>query len=214
MKKFIPLLIASLFACWSCNLEDTYTETNVKDMVTVKDGQMINDYGNLYNVVDDAVGASKWKAEGARYLIIFDILNRNLDISLKSVLPSLICDELPLLDETTELSKDPVELLIQGFSGGYYNVGFTITSAKNSEYEHYIDFYYTVDGNELTLYVEHFGNGEDITHMSSDDLVAEDRMFSIQLEDLPKFSTLNLVMYCITTEGGEKVVQKVTANIR
>ena len=38
MKKFIPLLIASLFACWSCNLEDTYTETNVKDMLNVVDG--------------------------------------------------------------------------------------------------------------------------------------------------------------------------------
>ena len=83
MKKFIPILIASLFACWSCDLKDTYTQTNVRDMVNVEKGILFNDYGYVLNPVEDAVGADKWKIEGARFYAVYDILNRDLDIRLK-----------------------------------------------------------------------------------------------------------------------------------
>ena len=212
MKKFIPLLIASLFACWSCNLEDTYTETNVKDMLNVVDGLLYNDSGYNMAVVEDAVGEAKWKVEGARYLALFDILNRNLDIRLKDVLRSQIIEGQPL-DDPEALSQAPVELLVQGFSGGYFNVGFTITCAKNSNNAHAFHFYYTVENNNLMLYVEQEGNGEDPVHMSSDDLVSEDRMFSIPVDKLPYFTSISLVMYYITTEGGQNVIKQVTYNI-
>lgn len=213
MKKFIPLLIASLFACWSCNLEDVYTETNVRDMLTVKDGLLYNDYGYNMAVVEDGVGEAKWKIEGARYLCLFDILNRNLDIRLKEVLRSQILEAEPI-QNPDELLKDPVDLLIQGFSGGYLNVGFTITRAKNSNNAHAFHFYYTIENNYMKIYVEQEGNGEDAVNMSTDDLVSEDRMFSIPLEDLPYFSSLSLVMYCITTEGGKHVIKQVSANLK
>ena len=212
MKKFIPLLIASMFACWSCNLEDTYTETNVKDMLNVVDGLLYNDSGYNMAVVEDAVGEAKWKVEGARYLALFDILNRNLDIRLKDVLRSQIIEGEPLEDPEA-LSQDPVELLVQGFSGGYFNVGFTITRAKNSNNAHAFHFYYTVENNNLMLYVEQEGNGEDPVHMSSDDLVSEDRMFSIPVDKLPYFSSISMVMYYVTTEGGQSVIKQTTINI-
>ncbi|MBO4625147.1 MAG: hypothetical protein J5646_06610 [Bacteroidales bacterium] len=214
MKKFIPLImIAGLLACWSCDLKDTYTETNVKDMVNVKDGQLFNDYGYILTVKEDAVGRATWNVEGARYLAIFDILNRDMDISLKSVLNAQIIEAEPVGDPE-ELAKDPVDLLIHGFSGGYFNVGFTITRAKNSNNAHAFHFYYKIDNNYLTLYVEQEGNGEDPVHMSTDDLVSEDRMFSIPMGDLPYFSGLNLVINYVTTEGGQTVVKEGTINIR
>ena len=63
------------------------------------------------------------------------------------------------------------------------------------------------------LYVEQEGNGEDPVHMSSDDLVSEDRMFSIPVDKLPYFTSISLVMYYITTEGGQNVIKQVTYNI-
>ena len=87
MKKFIPILIASLFACWSCDLKDTYTQTNVRDMVNVEKGILFNDYGYVLNPVEDAVGADKWKIEGARFYAVYDILNRDLDIRLIPTMP-------------------------------------------------------------------------------------------------------------------------------
>lgn len=212
MKKFIPLLIASLFACWSCKLEDTYTETNVRDMVNVVDGLLYNDYGYNLAVVEDAVGASTWKVEGARYLALFDILNRNLDISLKSVLRSDKIEATPL-EDPEELAQDPVELSIQGFSGGYLNLGFTITRDKASNNAHVFHFYYKVENNFMKIYIEHVGFGEDPIHMAEDNLESVDRMFSIPLEDLPYFSSVSLVMYCITTQGGEKVIKQTTVNL-
>ena len=212
MKKFIPLLIASLFACWSCELKDSYTETNVKDMVNVVSGQLYTDYGYRLTVVEDVVGEAKWKVEGARFLAIYDILNRDLDIRLKEVLRSQVLEAIPL-ENPEALSQDPVELLAQGFSGGYFNVGFTITRAKNSNNAHAFHFHYTVENNNLMLYVEQEGNGEDSVHMSSDDLVSEDRMFSIPLDNLPYFTSVTLVMYYITTEGGQDVIKQITYNI-
>ena len=214
MKKYIPLLIlmASLFACWSCKLEDTYTETNVRSMVTVKDGLLFNDYGYTLTVTEDAVGADNWKIEGARFLALFDILNRDLDIRLKEALRARI-QEADVLTDPEELIKDPVEIMVQGLSGGYLNLGFTITRARNSNHAHPFRFYYTVENNYMKLYIEHDGNGEDIVHMSSDDLISENRMFSIPLEDLPYFSSLTLIMYCVTTEGGKNVVKEYSFNI-
>lgn len=213
MKKFIPFLIASLLACWSCNLEDTYTETNVRDMVNVVDGLLYNDYGYNLAVVEDAVGEAKWKINGNRYLALFDILNRSLDIRLKEVLRSEVIEAEPLEDPES-LKQDPVELSIQGFSGGYLNLGFTITRDKTSNFAHTFKFYYTVDNNDLKIYVEHDGNGEDPVHMADDNLESEDRMFSIPVDDLPYFSTVSLLEYYITTEGGQSVIKQGTIYIR
>ena len=160
MKKLIPLLVASLFACWSCNMKDTYTQTNVQDMITVVGDQLVNDSGYTLNVVEDAVGAKKWKVEGARYYALFDILNRILDIRLKDVLRANIVEA---TDEYNpdDYAKDPVEFSLQGFSGGYLNLGFNITKDPASNNAHIFRFHYKSEQEHLTIYIEHEGNGSE-----------------------------------------------------
>lgn len=212
MKKFIPLIVASLFACWSCELKDTYTQTNVRDMVTVKGDNLYNDFGYQLKIVEDAVGAAKWKVEDARYYAIYDILNRDLDIRLKEVLRAQILEAIPL-ENPEELAKDPVELTIEGISGGYINLGMSITRQRNSNFAHTIHFHYTVENNYLKMYVEHDGNGEDPVHMDSADLVSEELMFSIPMKDIPYFSSLGLVLNVVATEGGSSVIKEEIINL-
>ena len=212
MKKLIPLLMASLFACWSCELKDTYTQTNVRDMVNVKGDNLVNDFGYTLNVVEDAVGAAKWKVDGARYYAVYDILNRNLDIRLKETHRATI-QEADELADAEQLSKDPVLLTLEGICGGYINLGFSITRQKNSNFAHVLRFHYKVENNYMKLYVEHEGNGEDEAHMESSELVTEDLMFSIPMEEFPYFSSLGIVLNVIATEGDKIVVKEETINL-
>lgn len=207
MKKFIPILIASLFACWSCDLKDTYTQTNVRDMVNVEKGILFNDYGYVLNPVEDAVGADKWKIEGARFYAVYDILNRDLDIRLKEVYRSHFV-EAEEVEDPEELSKDPLELDVQGISGGYINLGFVFTRLKNSNNAHVINFHYQMENNTLNLYAEHLGFNEDPLHEDEDNLVTEERMFSISTKDLPTFTGLTLVLNVIAKESGEYVIKQ------
>lgn len=207
MKKFIPLIITSLIACWSCNLKDTYTQTNVRDMVNVDKGILFNDFGYVLNPVEDAVGADKWKIEGARFYAIYDILNRDLDVRLKEMYRSQFV-EAEELENPEELSKDPLELDVQGISGGYINLGFVFTRLKKSNNAHVINFYYEMENNTMNLYVEHLGFNEDVLHEDEDDLATEERMFSIPTKDLPSFTGLTLVMNVIAKESGDYVVKE------
>lgn len=214
MKKLIPLLLTGLFACWSCDLKDTYTQTNVQDLVTVVGDQLVNDNGYALNVVEDAVGANKWKVEGARYYALFDILNRALDIRLKDVLRANIVE---IMDDYTpeEYAKDPVEFSMQGLSGGYINLGFNITKNPASNNAHVFRFHYKNEQEHLTIYVEHEGNGEDPVHMPDAELATEGRVYCIPVKDLPSFSLITLVMNVITTNSeGQKVIQEDQVNLR
>ncbi len=187
MKKLIPLLVASLFACWSCNMKDTYTQTNVQDMVTVVGDQLVNDSGYTLNVVEDAVGAKKWKVEGARYYALFDILNRSLDIRFS----------------------------LQGFSGGYLNLGFNITKDPASNNAHIFRFHYKSEQEHLTIYIEHEGNGEDPVHMPDVELSTEGRVYCIPIKDIPNFTWVTLVMNVVTTDStGEEVIEEQIIDLR
>lgn len=214
MKKLIPLLVASLFACWSCNMKDTYTQTNVQDMVTVVGDQLVNDSGYTLNVVEDAVGAKKWKVEGARYYALFDILNRSLDIRLKDVLRANIVEA---TDEYNpdDYAKDPVEFSLQGFSGGYLNLGFNITKDPASNNAHIFRFHYKSEQEHLTIYVEHEGNGEDPVHMPDVELSTEGRVYCIPVKDIPYFTWVTLVMNVVTTDStGEEVIEEQIIDLR
>ena len=84
MKRLILATLAGLFLMTSCNLgEDVYTVTNLSEFVTVKGETMVDDYGNLFNVTEDKTDKG-WKTDDKRLLAQFDIVNRNLDITLKS----------------------------------------------------------------------------------------------------------------------------------
>ena len=209
MKKLFPLLLA-LLSCWACNIEDTFTQTNVQDMVTVHEGVLYSDSGYPLNVVEDGVGADKWKIEGARYFAQYDILNRNLDIRLHEVLRARIDSAAPYNKEE-DLPTDPVTPLMQARSGGYLNLGLGIEKAKDTNCAHPIFFRFeeAISG-ELNIYIVHEGNSEDSAHMDSSLLETENRVYSIPLDVLPAFNYATLVTHVVATDanGNKKVIEK------
>jgi len=207
MKKHILFLVCGLLMFTACKFEDTYTQTNVQDLVTVKGDDLVNDYGYTLNVVQDAVGAVNWKVEGARYLALYDVLNRQLDISLKEMVRSR---EVFLFDydETEEYPTDPIEPYVVAFSGGYLNIGLYVSKAKNTNNAHPITFYLEENNNQLNLYVVHAGNGEDLRFMSKDDLTYEQRMYHISVEEFPNYNSLVMVYHYLEADGSGAAILK------
>ena len=212
MKKFIPLLVFSLLLA-SCNIDDTYTQTNVQDMVNVTNGQLYDDAGYLLNVVDDQVGAANWKVEGARYLAQFDILNRNLDIALKKMMRANVVSATPYSAEEV-LPQDPAQLFIHGASGGFMNLGFTYARSKTVQSPYSFTFRYELKNGMLTIYA--FFEGLDLSQLQDgdDELTTESQLFSIPITELGEVYNVTLVMYCVVEGAGQKyTVEKTTMNL-
>lgn len=213
MRKILPLLIGCLFVFSSCKLEDTYTQSNVMDLVTVKGDYLVNDYGYTLTVTQDAVGRQNWQVEGARYYALFDILNRQLEISLKEMVRSRQ-ETLMEYDESQEYPTDPVEPYMATYSGGYLNLGFDITVAKNTNNAHPIRFYYKMDGTNMTIHVVHTGNGEDLRNMSKDDLEYEERMYHIPVEELGDYNMVTLVWHYLDNTTDTPELKEDTYTVR
>ena len=209
MKKLIPLmLLCSLLACWSCNIEDTYTQTNVQEMLTVVEGSLKTDGGYTLTVTEDLVGPSVWRQEGARFLGLFDILNRNLDVTLKQVEPAII-QPCPDYVASEDEPQDPCELYYATVSGGYVNLGIANYRSKTSNFAHTYSFFHENTDVDLTLYIFHNGNSEDITHMSKDQLDVESRIFSLPISNVASFMSINIVMYGFSSDAtGNTIVKK------
>lgn len=210
MKKILPLLLCSLFAFGACNMNDTYTQTNVKDLVTVKGDYLVNDYGYVLTVTQDAVGRSNWQVEGARYYALYDILNRQFDISLKELIRSYE-SAVWEYDETAEYATDPVTPFMATFSGGYLNVGLTLTKLKKSDNAHPIRFYYELDNSFMKLHVVHDGDGEDLRNWSKDDLDSIDRIYHIPNNVFDGSVKVSLIWHYLDTDASGKPVLKETS---
>ena len=214
MKKHILFLICGLALLTACKFEDTYTQTNVQDLVTVKGDDLVNDYGYTLTVVQDGVGASNWKVEGARYMALFDILNRQMDINLKEMVRSREAS-MAEYEDSQEYPDDPVEPYMAVFSGGYLNLGFYISKAKKSDNSHPIHILYEVEDNHMTLHVVHYGSGEDLRTMSKDDLEYEDRVYHIEADDFKDLTKITLKWHYLETSAtGAIVLSEGTHSIR
>lgn len=214
MKKLIPILMAGLIACWSCDLKGSYTQTNVRDLVSFINGELVNDYGYRLNVVEDGVGAAKWQIEGARFYTVYDILSRDMDVRLKEMLRGQIAEASEDYNPD-DYAKDPVELTVLSASGGYVNIALMTYRDKTSNHAHPIYFHYKMENKRILFYIEHDGDGEDPTQMDSDDLTTEVRLFCIPVEDLPEFTALTLTMNCIVTgSDGSLTVEETTVELR
>ena len=212
MKKLIPFILAVLPLVASCKMEDTFTQTNVQEMVTVREGVLLNDNGYVLNVKEDAVGTANWKIEGNRYLALFDILNRALDIRLKDVIKASIIYPAEYVGDE-EYPTDPVGLEMAGYSGGYLNLGLSYYKAKGSNAAHPIRFYDELKGKLHYLHISHEGNGEDPTRMDEKDLETAFSIFSLPLE-LGSSDRIALVMDVIVTDStGKKTVEEQTVNL-
>ena len=207
MRKSLLFLLCGLFVFSACNFEDTYTLTNVTDLVTVKGDNLVNDYSRVLTVTEDAVGRVNWQVEGARYFAIYDILNRSLDIKLKEMIRSWKTD-LEEYGNPEDYPTDPVEPFLACFSGGYFNLGFTISKARNTNNAHVIRFFFQNEGEQLKLHVIHYGEGEDLRTLSKDDLLYEDRVYHISADEFPSYSTLSLVYHYLDTDATGAIVLK------
>lgn len=214
MKKHILFLLSGLLLLSACKFEDTYTETNVQDLVTVKGDNLVNDYGYTLTVVQDGVGANHWKVEGVRYLAVFDILNRQLDINLKEMIRSREAT-IEQYEESGDYPTDPVFPFLASFSGGYLNLAFTISKAKNSDNAHPVYFFYEVADNQMTLHIVHHGDGEDLRNLPKENLDYEDRVYHIEESEFQGFSGLILKYHYLDTDTtGAYVLKEGSASIR
>ena len=210
MKKFLPLILCSLLAVGACTIQDTYTQTNVLDLVTVKGDYLVNDYGYVLTVTQDAVGRSTWQIEGARYYALFDILNRQLDINLKEMTRS---HESTLweYDESEEYPTDPVDPFMVQFSGDYLNLGFEISKVKRSDNAHPIRFYYEMDGSNMSIHVVHDGDGEDIRKWSKDDIDYVDQIYHFPTETFSGCTKITLIWHYLELDSAGSPVLKETS---
>ena len=109
MKKILLPLVCCLMAT-SCLKENTFYMENYTDFATFYEGKLVTDNAYRFSVVDNQSGTEAWKKEGERFFIKCDILNRNLEIRLKSLLHVDIEEALPYTEEENE-PDDPVEVM-------------------------------------------------------------------------------------------------------
>ena len=202
MKKFIIPLALSLMACTACMKESTFSITNLVDIVTTTNGYLMNDYGTSYKVTENQSGSNEWQQEGSRLYILCDVLNRELDITLKNFIRMHIENATPLADMDYE-GKDPLGVVDHSFSGGYLNLVLEYYYNPSSTYARNIRFYWDAKGVELHLYVFYDGNNENPAYVSEDILKTRQTAFSIPLKPLletGEYTSLHLTFYEINPD--------------
>lgn len=221
MKKYLIALLSLVFAVSSCEFKDVFYLTNTSDMVTVSEGQIVNDYGYAYAITQDNTDKG-WNEEGARHYIVFDVLNRQYDIALKQYLKATIShpvNGVPLPEEGGALGADPVEVINNRISGGYLNLVLKYYRMPSSEHVHRMSLRYIdhADSNMLELRLIHDGNGENPAQRSSSDLVQDACVYCFPLEGMaPKGSSRTLMLtidYLNTTSDGKSEIKQASFSL-
>ena len=217
MKKFIIPLALCLLACTACMKESTFSITNLVDIVTSLEGNLVSDYGTTYKVTENQSGSDEWRQEGSRLYILCDVLNRNLEITLKEFVKMNIENPVPLADMDHE-GKDPIGVADHSFSGGYLNLVLEYFYNPSSNYARNIRFYWDAVGVELHLYVFYEGNNENPAYMSEDVLKTKQSAYSIPLEPLlatGEYTSLHITFYEIdlNTKKIEKNTYRLSSSL-
>lgn len=184
MKKILlPLLLGCLLAATSCIKESTFNITNYYDFVTCLNGRLVSDSGASYTITENNSGSEDWKEEKSRFYILCDILNRDLQIRLKSVDKALIeyATELP---ETEKEPDDPIGITDSSLGGGYLNLVIQTYYNPDSNYARNISFHWKAEGEQLHFYVFYDGNHESPVYTSEDQLKVGAKVYSIPLEPI------------------------------
>lgn len=183
MKKLLIPFICCLVAAWSCKMEGSFYASNVQEFVTYQDGYLVNDNGVHYTLLPKQEGTDLIPLqEDQRYFALFDIENKNYQITLKDVQPVQIImpSEYSEGDEIT--AHDPVLYRLNQV-GKYWDMIIGYYKATNSTYNHQLSFYYKLEDSDskLHLYVFHDGNDENPSKMEEKDLTYENKFISIPL---------------------------------
>lgn len=181
MKKLLIPLFAALLCVSACNLEDVYEVNNQRAIVVYKDGLLIDDSGYAYTITGSEMKNDDWRVNGKRYYAVFDIKNRMLEITVKSLDEMIICKAQAIEDEEYAYASDPVVAVLGSASGQFANFILGTYKAKKSDYEHRMTFTSRQDEKTLELFVCYDGNGENPLEMNKDDLELVNWFFSVPI---------------------------------
>ena len=212
MKKILPLLLFALLPLWSCNLEGGYYAENARDIVTVSGDRLYSDNGAYYTVTDYGTVGKDWQADGKRLYIVFDILNKDLEIRLKSVDPMTVTEATPL-DPEEVLPHDPLIVQFCRIGAGYMDISVSFFQKPATTCPHNISFRYSIDAalQKLTVTAVHDGAGEDPSKENEEDLKVETRFFSIPLKNMENVTMADLVVDVLVKDNnGKYAVQSET----
>lgn len=207
MKKLLIPLIFSLVAAWSCNVGTTYSATNVQDIVTIVEHQLVNDSGDLYTVTSAPKDMQELQ-EGHRYYLLFDILNQYFDIEIKSVIEVDIITPEPD-SGVPESAHDPVIFQFNYIGDKYIDLAFTYYYNPAGNYAHRTFVKSTYENRQLKLTMYHDGNDENPTKMSEDVLKQKTSIVSIPRGDKEIESvSLTLTLLGKDEKGDPAIVTK------
>ena len=210
MKKFLIPLVCGLLGLSACQVEDTYYITNCQDIVTIVGGELTNG-AVVFNVVQKASDNLPAFVEGERYLITFDVLNRQLDILLKDVLPGLVTPATQTEEEITEV-QDPVILAFSILGPKYLDLGLSFYKSKKSDFAHTFSLKYSYDSTlkVLNLYLIHQGNHENPVEMDQKELETGSVFLCIPIEDWPNLRKIILHADVVSTnsEGVRSIIKR------
>jgi len=215
MKRLIFAALAGLFLMTSCNLgEDVYTITNLSEFVTVKGETLIDDYGNMLQVTEDKTDKG-WKTDDKRLLAQFDIVNRNLDITLKAYNNVIIQTPELYTPAEDEAPMDPVAIQDASITAkGYLNIILGYYAKPETDCPHNITLGYNQDGATLNFYLMHDGNGENPAKMNADLLKEYYRIYSFPISGIFESDDLrDIFLQCDVlasdNDGNYSVVKKI-----
>lgn len=211
MKKLLIPLLCCLVAAWACNMEGSYSAQNVQDIVTVAKGQLVNDNGVRYTISDVYKDAPALE-EGKRYYIVFDILNINYDISVRSVTPIQVIVPVPASDQEEITAHDPIDVVFNWVGTSYLDLGYTYYYNEQSNCAHDLLVRYNLTNGDsvLNLFLYHDGNDENPAAMAEKDLKTGTRIISIPVSQW-NLSGVNLTMDVLINDGtGKYTVERQT----
>lgn len=196
MKKWLLVLAACVLTAASCMRESTFIVNNYVDFAVSSGGKLFTDAGYQLTVSNNASGSSAYQEDNKRFYMVCDILNRELDILLKTLEPVSIKDALPYESDEEE-PDDPVSVS-HSFGGGYMNLLVDYSYRPGSQYEHKINLFQETRNGELCLYLLHDGNHENSAHMSESELKRETLYLSFPMRDIfssREYAAVTLTLY-------------------
>ena len=203
MKPFFARLAAVLTGCLLCvsclNDGDFYME-NIAAFATVLQGQLVTDAGAVLNVTEDQSGLADWRQNGNRFLVVYDILNADMDVRLRSLTPMQICRPTPE-DPALEQGQDPVYIGSASLGGSFLNLILGVYQAKGSTLPQVFSCEYKDDPqrNQMFLILHCDGHQENPTTLPADQLETVRGYCSIPLYELLKGISRNLNLVYDTT---------------
>lgn len=177
----------------SCLNEPTLYMENIWEFATAYEGKLVTDAALTLSVVENESDIPDWNQDGQRYLVNYDILNAQLEVRIRDLKASGICE--PRTGASPEtLGPDPALPTGQAFSGGFLNLVLKVYKAKEGTDAPLLSCRYEDQPDQGTMFLV-LGcdtHGENPVNKDADQLETESVCCSIPLTTLLKGITRNI----------------------